>query len=265
MLEHSKRLPWPVASIAGMASVVLLHGIRTTATMWRTQSAALTATGTPHLAVDLPGHGTRAGEPFTLAASRRVIADAVASLPAPHVVVGLSLGSYVALDWASTTQRPPAAMLLASCGVRPRGAGLAGYIAAARLIGRLPDRGVALHTFMAHRVIADPTMSSDVLAGGVAVDAMVPTLRALRGLDLLAAVRRIDCPLWFVTGVWDHLRLEQRRILAAARAGTLVVVPRAGHLVPLDAPTVFAALVREVVQQADAGTLSRPAQEGTTP
>lgn len=234
-----------------MASVVFVHGIRTSGTMWRAQARMLASAGVPHVAVDLPGHGSREEERFTLAGCREVLDAAVTSLEPPHVVVGLSLGSYVAIDWASTTARPPAALVLASAGTQPRGAGLAGYLAVARAIGLLPDRGLGLHTWLAGRVL-DGGAVADLLAGGVALDAMVPTLRAVGGIDVLAALAGIDCPVWFVNGARDHFRLGERTILAATRAGTLVVVPRAGHLVALDRPAAFHEVLAEVIEQVDA-------------
>ena len=49
-----------------VVQVVLVHGIRTSATMWRAQVEHLTARGNPVIAVDLPGHGSRMSEEFTL-------------------------------------------------------------------------------------------------------------------------------------------------------------------------------------------------------
>lgn len=234
-----------------MASVVLVHGIRTSATMWGKQSRLLAEAGVAHVAVDLPGHGTREGEPFTLAGCRDVLDEAVASLEPPHVVVGLSLGSYVTIDWASTTAEPASALVLASAGTQPRGVGLAGYLGVARAIGRLPDRGLGLHTWLAGRVL-DGATTDDLLAGGVPLDAMIPTLEAVGGIDVLAALARIACPTWFVNGTRDHFRAEEQRIVRAARAGTLVLIPGAGHLVALDQPHRFHDVLAEVLAQVDA-------------
>ncbi|MGO8609813.1 alpha/beta fold hydrolase, partial [Rhizobium johnstonii] len=46
--------------------VVMVHGIRTSATMWRAQVAHLDARGIASTAIDLPGHGSRRDEEFTL-------------------------------------------------------------------------------------------------------------------------------------------------------------------------------------------------------
>ncbi|WP_319946599.1 alpha/beta fold hydrolase, partial [Cellulosimicrobium cellulans] len=44
--------------------VVLVHGSRTSRSMWRDQLAALGRAGVRAVAVDLPGHGVRRGEAF---------------------------------------------------------------------------------------------------------------------------------------------------------------------------------------------------------
>lgn len=249
--------------MVAMASVVLVHGIRTSATMWRAVSRALTAAGIEHVAVDLPGHGVREGEPFTLAGCRAVLDETVAALTPPHVVVGLSLGSYVAIDWAATTAQPPSALLLASAGTRPRGAGLAGYVAVAQAIGRLPDRGLGLHTFMAERVLDGETVA-DLLAGGVALDAMVPTLQAVGQMDVLDALAGLESPIWFVNGTLDHFRAEERLLLRAARHATLQLIPRAGHLVALDRPAAFTQVLLDVIEHVDPRAVRRAASASLT-
>ena len=80
--------------------VVLVHGLRTSRTMWRAQVEALQRVGHRAVAVDLPGHGTRIGEPFTLDAAVDTVADAIDEVGGPAVVVGLSLGGYVAIRHA---------------------------------------------------------------------------------------------------------------------------------------------------------------------
>ena len=67
-------------------------------TMWRRQVAALEAAGVTALAVDLPGHGARMDERFTLDGGVAAIHDGVAALGGRALVVGLSLGGYLAVE-----------------------------------------------------------------------------------------------------------------------------------------------------------------------
>ena len=51
------------------------------------------------------------------------------------------------------------------------------------------------------------------------------------GLDLLAALRRIDVPTWFINGQYDQLRLNERLFVSLVPGSELIVVPRTTHLV----------------------------------
>ena len=82
-------------------AIVFVHGTRLTKAMWLLQQAALHDEFRT-IALDLPGHGARADEPFTLEAG----ADAVSAAIRDHaggraIVVGLSLGGYVAMALAA--------------------------------------------------------------------------------------------------------------------------------------------------------------------
>lgn len=239
------------------ARVVLVHGIRTSASMWRRQLAALARHDIEAVAVDLPGHGVRMDEPFSLDDAMRVIDEAVgpgsSAEPrddgdAPLLLVGLSLGGYLAIEYAATHPGRLDGLVAASCGTRPRGPGLAGYRRLAELIGRLPDRGRAMNDLMAHLFLS-PEAVADVLGGGVALEVMSPALGVVGRLDPEAALRRVDVPVWFVNGRFDHFRLEERRMLRAARDARLVVVPGATHLVSLARPEEFTAAILGAVAE----------------
>ncbi len=89
------------------------------------------------------------------------------------------------------------------------GSGSATYRVLARGFDSLPDRG-----HVAHRPVLDRTLPAetraDFGAGGYAFDAQDIALRSLSVLDLLAALHRIDVPLWFVNGQYDQLRVNER-------------------------------------------------------
>ena len=112
--------------------------------MWRSQLAALERAGVPARAPDLPGHGARAAEDFSVDGALSVVEDAATELGGPVLAVGLSLGGYLATHWAARTERPLAGLLAAGCSTRPRGVGLVAYRRVAALIARLAQRRAEL-------------------------------------------------------------------------------------------------------------------------
>jgi pimeloyl-ACP methyl ester carboxylesterase len=222
-----------------MASVVLVHGLRTSATMWRGQVEALEAAGHRATAIDLPGHGSRMAERFTLAGAVDAIAAAVDTAPQPVYLCGFSLGGYTAIHYAGMSSRPIRALLAASCGTQPHRLVLDSWRLASRVINRLPDRGRALNDWAVRAAVRDPLLADDVLRGGVALDVMDDALRELRHLHPLASLAVIPQPITFVNGTLDHFRLEERRYLAAARDARLLHVRGATHMVSLTRPAEF--------------------------
>jgi pimeloyl-ACP methyl ester carboxylesterase len=228
-----------------VVQVVLVHGIRTSATMWRAQVEYLQRRGNPVIAVDLPGHGTRMAEEFTLDSAFATIDDAVraAAERGPVLLAGHSMGGLLCIEYAGAEQRPPVdGFIAASCTAIPRGVGLAAYRMLARGFDSLPDRGMWLTNRMLDRILPDETRA-DFGAGGYALDAQDLALGSLSVLDLLAALRRIDVPLWFVNGQYDQLRVNERLFTRIAPHAELIVVPRTTHHVTVMRPRVFDAVL----------------------
>ena len=222
----------------GGVPVVLVHGLRTSRTMWRAQVAMLAESGHPTAAIDLPGHGARRGERFTLDGAVDVVAGAVAGHGGRALVVGLSLGGYVAIAHAARFPAQVAGLVAASCSTRPARPVVDAWALAARGIARLPDAGAGLNQFLVDRTLTT-TAAADVAAGGFALDVMADVLRELRVATPLADLARVPAPVWLVNGRFDHFRGEERRYLAACRDGRLIVLRGAKHLVSLDAPVAF--------------------------
>lgn len=218
--------------------VLLVHGIRASRTMWRHQEQALRDAGYPVLAIDLPGHGERMGEEFTVPGALAAIDNGVTSLGGRVLLVGLSLGGYYAIAYAAAKPDRVAGLVAAGCSAVPHGALLQGYRLLARGIHQLPDRGLWLHETLARRLLP-PAGARDVLAGGAALDVMDSGLRATATLTPLRSLAAYPGPVWLVNGALDHFRLNERRFLAACRNGRLVVVAGATHLSSLAQPERF--------------------------
>ena len=225
--------------------VVFVHGIRTSATMWRAQVAHLEERGVGAHPIDLPAHGTRMGETFSLEEAFATIDRAVrqAADLGPVLLVGHSLGGLLSMEYVGAAQPPPvAAFVGAGCTALPRAFGLAAYRVLSGGFNRLPDRGM----WLTNQVL-DRTLPSEVRldfgAGGYALDAQDAALRSLSVLDLLTALRRIAVPMWFVNGQYDQMRIHERLFTRLKPEAELIVVPRTSHLVTAMRPRVFNALL----------------------
>lgn len=220
-------------------SVVLVHGLRTSSTMWRAQVELLESLGIAAVAPDLPGHGTRMTERFTLDGAMRTIDEAVRSTHGPVLLVGFSLGGYLSIHYAGLQQQPVAALLAASCGTQPHRLILWGWRGLAAVIHRFPDRGLLLNNSLLRLFVRDRRLVDDVLAGGVALEVMDDVLRELRPLAIRESLARIAQPVTLVNGSLDHFRLQERRYLRATIDGRLVHIAGATHLVSLTQPARF--------------------------
>lgn len=221
--------------------------------MWRSQVAWLQEHDVPVTAPDLPGHGARMAEEFTLEGALRTIDDAVraASESGPVLLVGHSMGGLLSLAYTGADDPPPvAALIAASCTALPRGAALAAYRFIAGTVDRLPDRGLWIAEQVLAATIPEETRG-DFSAGGYALDAQDVALRSLSALDLATAVAHIDVPLWFVNGQYDQLRSHESLFRKLAPHAELIVVPRTSHLVTAMRPRVFNAVLQLAIATID--------------
>ena len=245
--------------------LVLVHGSRLSATQWAPQTTRLAAAADVHgwlevVTPDLPGHGGRSGEPFTLDRAVGALAAAVEAEPAPDLVVlaGHSLGGYVAATYAATFPRRLDGLVLLGSAAGPRGAGAAAYRAVAALTERAgPHRMTRVNDSVLRRLYAAELVEA-VVAGGYW---FTPTGSAWR--DVMARcgphqLREVAGPVLLAGGVYDQLMLHASRYARAAPRARVVRIPRAGHFAGFDRPDEVTALLLEFVHGVADGTLGRP-------
>ena len=223
---------------------MLVHGSRLASAQWAPQLPLLAGRVEVTL-VDLPGHGIRAAERFTLARCAEVIDAAVAAVPPGQtpLVVGHSLGGYAVMAYAAEHPRAAAGFVLSGCSTTPTGPGAALYRGVAALTDRLgPERMTRINDRVLRRLYPAERIDP-VIAGGYffepTPDAWAEVMARCR-LEMLSGV---TCPVLLLNGQFDQFRFGSRRFVQACPQAHVEIVPRAGHLSNLDQPEAFAAAV----------------------
>ena len=247
--------------------VVFVHGTRLTGAMWRPQLERLGLTA--GVAPDLPGHGRRAAVPFTVAAGADVVAESIDELGGRAIVVGLSLGGYVAMDLAARSPGRIAGLVLAGATQEPVGVRALPYRGLAQALSVADEaRLVALNEWFFRTrypaAIADPIIAAGFWSRGGA-----EALRALIGQRFRPRLAAYPGPTLVVNGSLDVLfRMGEAAFLGVARDGRRVVIPRATHLSNLDRPDAFTAALRDFIDDVSGRPSSRlddPSQTATSP
>src|ERR1700761_2864201 len=101
------------------AAVVLVHGLRGSRQEWDAVGALLARAGHDVIAPDLPGHGSRQNEQFTITESIETIAAAALSAARVPVIVGHALGGHLAIRAAVTAD--VAGVVAVGCGTEALG------------------------------------------------------------------------------------------------------------------------------------------------
>ncbi|PSK98941.1 pimeloyl-ACP methyl ester carboxylesterase [Murinocardiopsis flavida] len=224
--------------------IVLVHGLRISGSMWRSQVEVLRAQGRQVRAPDLPGHGARRGEAFTLGGAVEAVRDAVDEVGGRALVVGLSLGGFVSIAAAAAYPGRVAGLVATGCSAKPVNALAHMYRIPAALLGRLPDKGLAVNERL-HRLRLPAEAAEAVLDGGLAMEAAREVIEEIVAMDALALLASYPHSVWLINGARDHFRIHEKLYLDACVDGRLLVVPRAGHMVSLDQPEAFTTLVAD--------------------
>ncbi|MFC3450711.1 alpha/beta fold hydrolase [Amycolatopsis speibonae] len=232
-----------------MVPIVFVHGIRLSGAAWSEQLELL---GHPAKAVDLPGHGTRRGERFTLDGAVDAVAGA---LDEPALVVGHSLGGYVAMAAAARHPESVAGLVVADSTYLPGKTLETPFRLAHRLLMRLPDRGEG-PSRRQFRSALPPKLAEAVIGGGIATEVIPDVAEAFARFDVLAELATYPGPTWLINGARDHFRRHERRFLDACADGRLVNVPNAGHYLPMARGKEFAQLVLDAARSLSISAVS---------
>ena len=186
--------------------VVLVHDLGSSASALQGVAEALAPRTV--IAPDLPGHGTRTGEPVTFEAVTDSIAAACLEASESPILVGFGAGAHLAIAAAGASA---SAVIAVGCGTEPLSWSLDSYRTASMALLLLPDQGAAVN---------DATSQSFGAASS-----MREILERLARIDIRDGLRQIDSPVTLINGSRDRFRMQERALLRAARHSTLVRVP----------------------------------------
>jgi len=224
--------------------IVLVHGLRLSGSMWRPQVELLEGQERRVVTPDLPGHGSRRGEEFSLGRAVDTVLEAIDGVGGRALLVGLSLGGFVSIAAAGAAPGRVAGLVAASCTAKPAQTLAQVYRIPSLLMDRLPDKGATINERF-HRLTLRDGAAEAVLDGGLAVEAATAVIDAVAEMDALSALSAYPGPVWLINGARDHFRIHEKQFFDACVDGRLVNVPRAGHMVSLDQPVNFSRIVAD--------------------
>lgn len=234
--------PWTVHGPDVATPVLFIHGA-IVSSMWRLQVDRL-RDRYRCVVVDLPGHGRLAGRPFTIDGAVDAVREAIDGAAGGRaVLVGLSLGGYVAMAVAARHPERVRGLVVANASLEPRGLGAVGIFAYGWFLRLMPARlvrevGVGLfRRVYGRRLAAELGMGYDSKAGGSAV------LR-LRGERFRDRLRAYGGPVLILNGDRDTIfTAGEQRLAGGLPNVTMQRIAGASHLSAVDRPDEFTAAI----------------------
>lgn len=239
---------------ADAVPMVFVHGTRFSAGQWSSQLAAL-RDEFPVVAVDLPGHGERSAQPWSLSAATDIIASAVDSLGCgPALVVGHSLGGYAALEFARCRPEHLRGLVLAGASASTRGFWAAPYRLVAGLVSRMPaDRLTRWNDWLLRRLYPAEVVEATIRSG-YAFHTLPAAWGEVLGRFDADAMRHVKAPVLILNGEKDTaFRAGEADFARAHPHARVEVIPRARHLANFDNPDAFTDAVRRFARHLSAG------------
>ncbi|WP_153542273.1 alpha/beta fold hydrolase [Streptomyces sp. RB17] len=235
---------------ADAVPIVFVHGTRFSAGQWSMQLAAL-RDEFPVVAVDLPGHGERSAQPWSLSTATEIIASAVDSLGrGPALVVGHSLGGYASLEFARRCPEQLRGLILAGASASTRGLRAAPYRWVARLVHRMPaDRLARWNDRLLLRLYPREVVEATIRSG-YAFHTLPAAWNEVLGRFDAGAMRYVKAPVLILNGEKDAIFRTREADFARTHPHARVeLIPRAGHLANFDEPDAFTDAVRRFARQ----------------
>lgn len=224
--------------------LLFLHGVRLAGSIWDEHAQAL-RDDFHVLTPDLPGHGTLAHLPFeapVLNAFLNFVSTQVATRP--PLIIGYSLGGYVAMRYALDMPEHTAGLVLAGCtadmvGARQRAYDMLVWGAAA--VPR-PVMECALAT--AFRLTMPPNIAERIIPYAFNPRVFAASRKIACGERYSKRLEQYTKPVMIINGEWDVLFRRDEAMFAKSARAAVHILAGAAHIAPLSRASQFSTLVR---------------------
>ena len=254
--------PTPFNDIGNGCAVIFLHGFPFNRSMWRAQIDFLSAHGYRCVAPDLRGLGENklASEVSTMDDMARDVGTLMDELKIDQAIIcGLSMGCYVAFEFAHLFPARVSALVLA--GGRCEGPDKAEKQSREQQARRVLQQGFApsvesiLQSLLAAQTLADKPEVVARVREMVAKTDPRGAAAAQRGMaarrDYCGDLPQISVPTLIVAGRDDGVRkpIDAETIHLGIKGSRLETIKDAGHLMNMEQPEVFNQMMWQFLEQ----------------
>ncbi|MBI2776129.1 MAG: alpha/beta fold hydrolase [Chloroflexi bacterium] len=225
--------------------IVFVHGSRLTGTSWGWVTSRLDDRFRC-VRLDLPGHGRLGAEAFDLERAAGLVLEAIRAEGGgrPGIVVGLSLGGYVAIAAAAREPALVRGLVLAGASAEPGGPAAAAFRLFAWFLRAMPSRGLdGLNSWLFRRRYP-PEVAEPIIADRYWSKAGAEAVRSLPATRFRERLLAYAGPILVINGDLDVVfRIGARSFLRGVPNVTRRTLRWTTHLSPIDRPAAFAAAV----------------------
>jgi pimeloyl-ACP methyl ester carboxylesterase len=250
---HAQPSAIDLAGDPGAPGLVFVHGSRLNRGEWRGQLDRLAPTFRI-AAPDLPAHGARRSEAFTMDDAVATVERAIDAVGAPVILVGTSLGGFVAIEVAARLPQRVRGLVLAGASLEPSGPAALAFRLFAFALDVIPDPILDAAHAALFRLRYERRVADAIARGGLASRGAARAVRSIvgpgarqrltdwAGPDATGRVRRT----LLLNGAFDLVfRLGSPGFGAGIPGVSRLTLRGATHLAHLDRPDRFAAAIRE--------------------